>query len=120
MFDEMVDAALMGAAVGAASTWVSRQMQPDSSRPVWQGELNGVVLTVVETNHHGYLGYAVSVIADGRCWSLGRFPTYPQCVAVVQQWDEYLQHGGTVRAWLEHWQRPQPVPAPRPALPRYQ
>ena len=83
MFKELESAAIWGLAAGAASSWASRQMQPDSQRPVWQGELNGVVLTVVETNHHGYLGYEVSVIADGWCWSVGRFrPTrklWPWC-----------------------------------------
>ena len=105
MFKELESAAIWGLAAGAASSWASRQMEPDSQRPVWQGELNGVVLTVVETNHHGYFGYEVSVIADGWCWSVGRFPTYPQAVAVVQAWDLYLQRGGTVRAW-EHRLRP--------------
>jgi hypothetical protein len=82
-----------------------------------------VVLTVVETNHHGYFGYEVSVIADRWCWSVGRFPTYPQAVAVMQTWDLYLQRGGTVRAWLDyHWPgyAPAPLTPPRPALPRYQ
>ena len=118
MFKEIESALIWGAAATAASTWASRRMTPPippTARPVWQGELNDQVITVIEHANQGRVCYELCAIADGRSVLTGWYPTYPQCLAAVQAWDLFLRAGGTVAQWVAHYF----PPAPEPALPRY-
>jgi hypothetical protein len=110
MFVEKVIGAAIGAAVfGATVSVVNKKMQT-GSRPVWTGACNGTVITVLEHTVHGHVGYEVFGSGGGKCVSLGRYPTYPQGMTLVEQWNDYLKNGGTLKAWLAHCQ-PQPVKA---------
>ena len=107
MIDRLVDAAISGAALGAGSAWAAKKMSEQTSgRPIWQTEIDGQILTIIEHQVHGHLSYEAFIVAAGVVSPLGRFANYPAVLAITQQWVDYLDAGGTVKAW-----RAQPVKA---------
>jgi len=100
MIDRLVDAAISGAALGAGSAWAAKKMSEQTTgRPIWQTEIDGQILTIIEHQVHGHLSYEAFIVAAGVVSPLGRFANYPAVLAITQQWVDYLHAGGTVKAW---------------------
>ena len=118
MFHGLVAGLMMGAAAGAASSWARRKMTSRQT-PIWTGEYNGTTLDLMEMTYHGSVYYELFVISDGEWRSVGRSPSYPQLLALVQQWQAYLAASGTVRAWRQQAWADQPTELARPAIENY-
>jgi hypothetical protein len=117
MFHGLVDGLMMGAAAGAASSWARRKMTSRQTPIIWTGECNGTTLDLMEMTYHGSVYYELFVISDGEWRSVGRSPSYPQLLTLVQQWQAYLAAGGTVRAWREQAWADQPTELARREVP---
>jgi hypothetical protein len=101
--NEVRNAALWGGAVGLGALWASRRMAAAiAPKPMWTGQVGDATLTLIQTGKGGRAWYELYAIADGAWWLAGTYAVYPQALTAVQQWQGYLERGGTVEAWVRH------------------
>ena len=96
----IINAAIRGATAGAAATWVNQKMQPTRTVPVWTDQIGKVTLTLVQVTHGTRTYYQLFAISAGAWLQVGIYGLYPEALAGVQSWQEYLRSGGTVEAWV--------------------
>ena len=93
--------AVAGAGFGAGVTATQRVMD-NRTTPIWQGAVNDTVLVLMSVHTHGRQSYALHVINGGVTHPGGAWWTYPEALATVTGWQQYLTNGGTVMAWLQN------------------
>jgi hypothetical protein len=105
MIHMLIGAAARGLAVGAgvsAGATIAQKHLDNGSQPLWQGSVGNVVLVLMSNRYHGRQSFSLSVIENGVTHPAGSWWTYPEAVAVVTNWQQYLNGGGTVAAWLRN------------------
>jgi hypothetical protein len=107
----ILNAAIRGAAAGAVAMWVNQKMQRARTAPVWNGQIGTVTLTLVQVTRGTRIDYQLFAISDGGWQQVAAFSLYPEALAGIQSWQEYLRGGGTVEAWVRH---SLPLPQQRP------
>ena len=96
----IINAAIRGAAAGAAATWVNRKMQPTQTTPIWTGQIGNVTPTLAQLAQGSRTSYQLFPVEGGRWLQVGAYWLYPRALAAVQSWQQYLHNGGTVEAWV--------------------
>jgi hypothetical protein len=105
MIHMLIGAAARGLAVGAgvsAGATIAQKHLDNGSQPLWQGSVGNVVLVLMSNRCHGRQSFSLSVIENGVARPAGSWWTYPEAVAAVTNWQQYLNGGGTVAAWLRN------------------
>jgi hypothetical protein len=93
--------AVAGAGFGVGATAAHRVMD-NRVAPIWQGTVGDTVLVLMSVHTHGRQSYALHVVNGGVSHPAGAFWTYPEALAAVTGWQQYLTNGGTVMAWLQN------------------
>ncbi|MGO9508063.1 MAG: hypothetical protein ACLPXZ_12215 [Mycobacterium sp.] len=86
----------------SAGATIAQRHLDNGSRPLWQGSVGNVVLVLMSNHYHGRQSFSLSVIENGVTHPAGSWWTYPEAVAAVTNWQQYLTSGGTVMAWLQN------------------
>jgi hypothetical protein len=100
LINMIINAAIRGAAAGAAATWVNQKMQPARTTPIWTDQIGNAALTLVQLTQGSRTSYQLFAISDGGWQQVGAYWLYPEAQAAIQSWQEYLRGGGTVEAWV--------------------
>jgi hypothetical protein len=100
LINMIFNAAIRGATAGAAATWVNQKMQPARTTPIWTDQIGTVTLTLLQATHGTRTCYQLCAISAGAWLQVGMYGLYPEALAGVQSWQEYLRRGGTVEAWV--------------------
>lgn len=99
MIDQLVRAALVGAVAGAVAQRVNPQ--PPSSRPVHTEVVGDVALTVISVTVDGQTSFQVYAVS-GATWELVAIRgLWTDALIVVNQWRDFLAHGGTLSQWRQ-------------------
>jgi hypothetical protein len=93
--------AVAGAGFGAGYNATQRVMD-NRVTPMWQGTVGDTALVLMSVHTHGRQSYALHVVYGGVSHPAGAFWTYPEALAAVTGWQQYLTNGGTVMAWLQN------------------
>ncbi len=94
-------AASAGASV--AGQLVNKSMAPNHQVPVWQHAKGDTFLVLIQNRRAGHPeSYELHAIENGHDRVVGFYGTsYPAAMGGCQQWHTYLEHGGTLLAWLQ-------------------
>jgi len=94
-------AASAGASV--AGQLVNKSMAPNHQVPVWQHAKGDTFLVLIQNRRAGHPEtYELHAIENGHDRTVGFYGTsYPAAMGGCQQWHAYLEHGGTLLAWLQ-------------------
>jgi hypothetical protein len=104
LLGEAVDAAIFGGVVTA----VNHKMSPTPAAPMWTGAVGSTAMTLMRQTRGRSTWHELWVVECGRAAvQVGRYSAYPDALAGIGQWGEYLHSGGSIAAW----RRPQRVTA---------
>ena len=103
MIHMLIGAAARGLAVGAgvsAGATIAQKHLDNGSQPLWQGSVGNVGAGAHVQPLSRAAEFQPVVIENGVIHPAGSWWTYPEAVAAVTNWQQYLNGGGTVAAWL--------------------
>jgi hypothetical protein len=88
---------LIGMAVGYKVGGRLGEKYLTMEQPIYTGLIEPTEVGVVLTRRGER--YTLHIVQDGETRPV-RQGDYPTCLASMQQWEKYVQGGGTIRAWL--------------------
>lgn len=102
----LVGSAVQGAGFGAGAEWASRLVRGNPPKQIWTGTVRDVTFMVMGQQVGRRIRYDLHAVGGGQNVCAGSFWEYPEVVAAVQTWEQFVLDGGTVQSWAQRYSLP--------------